>query len=339
MTTNVGQDSSLIINAIRSHVWTALASADRIDSELNIYTPFLRLHALESLEHFVQCDHSWLKNSLIQSIMQQKNVHHITDQPYLLHAVLSVAAAHLAALHPNGQSYMTASLVHWQKSLHEYTYCLQEDMKFQNVDALFFAGHLHSMLATTHEIRTDAHKQWQIPIWMHSLRGVKALWDTPQVIARLRKGVWQPWVAVCEKAYVAAMDHSTTLTANCLKNAMIIELLSYCELLPRETAIIFEGRIHLLVLLEQCESPPEACNLVSWFITRAPPSYMQLLEQNNNMALLLLLYWCRLCSSPKIGQWWLTPAVTSEFYKIYLHLAVYCEDEKIYPLLNKIATL
>lgn len=318
---------------VQAHISKVLASNGPLDPDLIAYSPLINTYAIECLDHFFRCDRPWLKHPLLQQVMQQRSTHQVLGQVYLLYATLAISAAHLALLHPGHVSYNTLSLVLWQKSLRAYSPCLLGQLESQNADALFFASHLHSMLAFANSHRQLLSQQWQTPAWLLSLRGVKALWDIPPVLTALRQGMWRGWVESCNREWQQTSDHLAMPSSSSREQSQIIrDLRAFCNSLDSEESNIYKSRIRTLEMLETLDPSPEATNLLSWFITRASEDFISSLKSGREMALLLLLHWFRLAT--KIGQWWLINAAKPEFDRLYMHLSKRCQDERILELLE-----
>lgn len=322
---------------VQAHILKVLESNDHLDPDLVAYSPLINTYAIECLDHFFRCDRPWLKHPMLQQVMQQKTTHQVLGQAYLLYAALAISAAHLAILHPGQVSYKTLSLVLWQKSLRAYSPCLLGQLESQNADALFFASHLHSMLAFANAHRQVLSQQWRTPAWLLSLRGVKALWDMPLILTSLRQGMWRGWVEACNREWQQTSGRLADPSPAQKQSRIIRDLYALCTSLGPEESHVYESRIRTLERLENLEHSPEGANLLSWFITRASQDFIARLKGGREMALLLLLYWFRLAA--KIGQWWLILAANPEFDKLYIHLSKRCRDERISELLGAMKSL
>lgn len=332
-------DLGLLLPTANAHLFAALASNDKCDIDLAGFAPLIQTHALECLDHFFRCDEPWLKHPQVQTIMQRGAMSQVLGHSYILYGALAVSSAHLAFLRSDCRPYSTMSLVLWQKALRAYSPRLQEDLEPQNVDALFFASHLLSILASVNErfhwAREDC--SWELPKWILSTRGVKTLWDIPSGIRRLRQGVWQSWAPLCELEYQRVLLDACAAVARSESQDPASPII--CGLHARAYCVpgrqhIYEGRIALLGILERSKPSPEATMLVSWFVTRAPKEYIALLECGDEMALLLLLYWLRLAS--KVGQWWQSLAAAAESRRLCVHLSKCSLDRRMRVLIAKI---
>ena len=328
-----GRDAQLCASDAYTRVCAVLAYTDELDQDLKPYSQFDRTHILESLSHFYQERRPWLKNPTVQRIMQQKATRLVIDQPVLLHAVIAISVAHLANLRSGCQTYRRTSLIHWQHSLRAFSRCLHGNLEVQNADALFFAGHIQSMLAHIHESRDCPQAEWTAPTWLALLRGVKVLWDTPEVFDRLRLGIWRSWTQSCEVEYQQFIHRLVSFSQE-VPSHVIGMLLSLCEKLPEDEAPMCREGINFLRFLECSDDSPYTSNILSWFITRAPERYISKLIGGDEMSLLLLLYWCRLSSD--LGQWWHVQGAKQETRRIYTYLRERTHDHEVRVLLDHI---
>lgn len=323
----------LVAGSTRSHVWACM---DDLDKDLASFRPLIQAHAIEHLDHFVKCDQSWLKNPTIQHVMQHEAIAEVMGQPYLLHAVLAVSAAHLAVVHKDKAASAVISMVHWQRFLREYRRCFQSDLTMQNVHALFFASHLQSMLVSVHTRPGGPDDTWTIPEWIHSLQGIKVLWDVTDVYDRLQYGPWQPWTARCERDHQDIIDEAVVVTQ---PGPVLAALQSYCDAsLSAEDAKAHKKRIDFLSIVESHGSSPQGRTGLSWFIARASPDYMAQLRRSDEVALLLLMYWCRLAA--RAAQWWQAEAARHETEKLHAYVShVYDDNKTIMSLLDAIVNI
>lgn len=335
-TTDPGQDSALYLSTLRSQIDAVLVSTDEVDPDLAHLSPLIRKHAVESLEHFLQCNRSWLKTPYVQSVMQRQAASdHLLHEPHLFHAVLAVSTAHIAVLKPDDESYGLASAVHSQRSLRLYTECLNSDFGEQNIDRLYFTTHILSMLAFNAIQHEHEPQQWQLPPFVEPMRGMAVLQNLPHVGPRLRAGVWQSSVRSCEVWHQRVRDRLRLGINDCLSPALVA-LRSYSNSLPPEEAGFYNERIDMLGILDLCSSEPRAINAICSFVGRAPVEYITKLRNGEEMALLLLLYWSQLLS--KCNQWWLTSSARLLSSRLYTHIYCKASSDRIRSLVTIIAT-
>lgn len=100
----------------------ALATTSKDHAELGGFESLIYAHALESLNHFVTCDRSWLKSPAVQAVIQRTATQRVSNRAYLLQTIPAISAAHLAYYKPGkSRSYWMASRAHFQLPLSYYT--------------------------------------------------------------------------------------------------------------------------------------------------------------------------------------------------------------------------
>ncbi|KAF2716876.1 hypothetical protein K431DRAFT_256662 [Polychaeton citri CBS 116435] len=317
---NPGTDCPLLEPSMVAHLEAALACSRGSNPDLVDFADMIRLHGLESLNHFILCSQKWLKTPSVQQIMQRQAVGSIIHYPYLLHAVLAISTAHLAALDTtHTQSYSLTSRVCWQYSLRSYSECFIKDIETSSVDAIYFANILHSMLAFMYVQLPlpQAGATTMMPNWLTTLRGTHILLDMPPVVNRLRQGVWKPMIERHDRWHVEAQGR-VKIASQLAPTPAILALRTYCNTLPQKSAGEREERLQFLTMLEQCSASAETVNASASFITEAPPEYISRIKRGDECALLLLSYWCKLFS--KAGQWWLKQPAIAEAHRVRAYL-------------------
>jgi hypothetical protein len=316
-------DVPLLSTSIKGHLLRALAKADDLDPDLAEFAPAIRLHALESLNHFVTCDLSWLKARKVQTLMQHPATALVIDHQYLLHAVLAISSAHLATLKPDTKSYLTAARLHWQHSMHLFSRCFQICFNTQDVDAIYFASQLHAILAFLF-VRLPLDQSGQrMANWLVAMRYKHVLFNTPAVVSRLRLGLWEPlvkshdsWLEISRKR-LAETARSPTSTA-------LLVLMQYSDALSSRTWF-HEERLQYAAMLEGIPSTNDTMGAFLSFITEAPEEYIASLQSGDTFSLLLLLHWTVMVS--KIGQWWLAEAADAERRSLLAYLSRGADDK------------
>lgn len=335
----LGQDAALLSSSLEQQVWTTLASTDDLDPDLEIYAPVVRAYALESLHHFLQYENAWLKTSMVQRVMQREASNQVIRQAYLLHAVLAVSAAHLAFLHGQAISsnYYIASLVHWQRSLRAYSARLIPGMDEAEADAMYFTSHINSILAFVHAPPEAQISElvWEMPKWIVSLRGVHVLHNMDETADRLKRGVWQPVLQSCENWHASTQERIEAAAQQPMSPA-IEALWNYHLSASEEEAILYEERINILRMLERCSTEPRGISALASFVSKASSAYIARVAAGESMALLLLMYWCRLFS--RVEQWWTQGPAKAEHDRLYRHLQRKCgEDSEMQRMLDIVA--
>jgi hypothetical protein len=271
------------------------------------------------LKHFVCYDELWLKTSKVQNVMQKYATDLVINHVHLLHAVLALSLAHLAILRPDNHSYWVSSMIHWQHSLRSYSECFQIGMETQNIDAIYFSSQLQSMLAFLYVQKPFQPGAYR-PAWLTSMRGTHILLHIPEIVDRLRQGVWHSLVDAHDRWELKAQ---TGLQQNSEypPSRQIIALRQYCSQMAEVNNASDEERLEFLSMLERFSPKPESVNAFCSYITHAPAEYIARVKSADRTALLLLIYWCKLFS--KTGQWWLKASAESEIRRL---VAIVLED-------------
>lgn len=81
---------------VEGQILAALQLEDRADAQLLDFQRYIKLHALESFDHFIRVDEEWLKSPVTQDVMQHNAANTSMWHPYLLHAILAISSSHLA---------------------------------------------------------------------------------------------------------------------------------------------------------------------------------------------------------------------------------------------------
>jgi hypothetical protein len=297
----------------------ALVSVDGLDPDLADFAPAVRLHALESLNHFMNCDLSWLKARKVQSLMQNSATSVVIDHQYALHAVLAISSAHLAALKPNKKSYGTVARLHWQHSLHLYSPCFQNSFDTQDINAIYFASQLHAVLAFRFvRLPLSDRSDQKTADWLVAMRYKHILFNTQAVVSRLRLGMWEPLV----DAHNSWLERSQRqLTANATRPRSIANeaLMRYSEILSPPRTWFHETQLQYAAMLERIPPINDAIGAFLSFITEAPEEYIASLQSRNTFSLLLLLHWSLMVS--KVEQWWLAEAAYAESRNLQAYLS------------------
>ncbi|KAF2174072.1 hypothetical protein M409DRAFT_16346 [Zasmidium cellare ATCC 36951] len=298
----------------------ALEATDKEHAELKGFESLIRAHAVESLNDFVTCDRSWLKSPAVQVVMQRTVTQLVSNRAYLLHAVLAVSAAHLAFYKPSeSRSYWMASGAHFQHSIILHAERMQAKINEQDVDALFFANLIHSILAFLYSPLPLSHSQKDsLTGWIMSMRGTHLLFTMPAAVEHLSQGCWATVVEEHKtwhrQARLAAACASSSRTSNATA-----ALLQYCNRVPGPERESYLERVQTLRMMELETATSQSIGGLASFITEAPREYILQLKAQDEVALLLLLRWCGLFS--RIDQWWISRSAKSEYGRLYAHLS------------------
>lgn len=309
---------------MKAHLLRALADTDSLDPDLADFAPAIRLHALESLNHFVTCDLSWLKARKVQRLMQQPATNLVITHPYLLHAVLAISSAHLATLKSGQKSYRTVARLHWQHSLRLYSPCFQKYFDTQDVDAIYFASQLHAILAFRFvRLPLPDHKGPQMADCLVAMRYKFILFNTPAVVRRLRLGLWEPLVEA-HNSWLNRSQRRLAASAQSPRSEALKALVRYSDTLRSPRTWFHEEQLKYAAMLERVPPINDAIGAFLSFITEAPEEYIASLQDGDTVSLLLLLHWTLIVS--KVEQWWLAEAADAEHRSLQAYLSRGADD-------------
>lgn len=317
-------DAWLLSPATKGRLLRALANTDGLDPDLADFAPAVRLYALESLNHFVRCDLSWLKARKVQRIMQQPATSLVIAHPYLLHAVLAISSAHLATLKPDQKSYGVVARLHWQRSLRLYSPCFQKCFDAQDVNAIYFASQLHAIL-TFMFVRLpllDESGQ-QTANWLIAMRYKHILFNTPAVVNRLRLGVWETLVEAHD-SWLERSQRQIAANAQSPRSIAVEALMRYSDTLSSPRAWFHEEQLQYAAMLERIPPINDAMGAFLSFITEAPVEYITSLQNRDTFSLVLLLHWSIMVS--RVEQWWLAEAANAERRSLQAYLSRSADD-------------
>lgn len=131
-----------------------------------------------------------------------------SGKTYLVDAILSVAALHLRALHPEDRALVQASHAYSASTLAAYCAALNTGITPDNAEALFLTASLIAFQSTASRIfnkddANNASSRYAVPLaWFHAFQGVKA------VVA----SSWQ-WISG-SSAVKAVIDSQPSFTLN-----------------------------------------------------------------------------------------------------------------------------
>jgi hypothetical protein len=314
----------LINTSIQGHLLQALETAERLDPDLKDFVPSLRRHALESLNHFVTCDLSWLKARKVQRLMQQLATDLVVNHQYLLHAVLAVSNAHLAFLKPGQPSYAHAARIHWQHSLRSFQPLFQDNWESQDANAIYFASQIHAILSflLVRLPLADRDPAWNAD-WLVVMRYKRLIFGSQVVVQQLTQGPWQllleahsNWLSRSQRQIAANTSHSLSRS--------IAALIRFTESPNVTRARFHDEQLQYLMMLERVPPINDAIGAFLSFVTEAPAEYVKSLQEGNTLSLLMLLYWCIMVS--RVDQWWLAEAAKAEKRNLVDHLSHGAEE-------------
>lgn len=301
-------------------VWEKLRSIAELCSlaELSIQKASLRT----LVSHFVTCEDEWLATPTFQRIVQQHGVQLGLHSDYLLHAILAVTASHLHYLDPTKAELVLIYGFHNSLSLRLYREKLN-NMQPEEADALFACGAIHTIMAIRHTM-VDAVASCEMSGGFDGLLlNLKSIKDFPVFTCpfhmenRKTNGFFHSLFPTCDFArqWTTEFNQEATRRTSHLAgleghlcqlvgNAVFED--TYCEL------------FQYLVLISECKSHSGALDMLFTFLNQLKTQYLEALEDQAPVALLLLGYWLTMFSTAK--QCWITKPAQTLSARFYIYL-------------------
>jgi hypothetical protein len=274
----------------------------------------------ELIEHFIKTTTVWLGTPTFQHIIQQK-LSLATGAPHLIHSILAISAAHLSRIEPSEKS--DAAAIHYQCALS--TYCARLGTPIsssKDVDEVIACGFLHTMLAFENVSRRSVDKKIQnkcettvSTTWLRAMQGMTTLQRTQAISFDYTQSIWLPVFLEsggCEDLSfqdVVECDDTWASTTSTL-------LHSLCKVSSSSSKEYSTGRnpyhqpLKSLCTLMRLEASHHTVGRFIVFIGQLPEGFVQLFEQRDTIAMLIMTYWCSMISG--INQWWITDSAVSE---------------------------
>jgi hypothetical protein len=277
---------------------------------------YKKSHTMELLDHFFETkDVKWIGSTEFQKIMLERGLEFCLDAPYLVHAILAFSASHLNFLHPGEKRYAVAATLHYEHSLTSYSAKLRTPLTKENGDPVVGCCHIHTMLAFRN--RTSSHYSGGFT-WLRAMQGVRILWETAALRPHMPESCWYP---VCMESKAGrkpnSCDHDaedpSTWVATTSK-----ALHRLCEMPPGQENPYEIPLAHLCRLMRLDKVDHAQIGIFMVFIGKLPASFVQLLDQNDPMAFLLVAYWATFLS--RIDQWWIVDSTKMECMRLCAHL-------------------
>ncbi|RMY34567.1 hypothetical protein D0865_14150 [Hortaea werneckii] len=299
------------------------------------HSAYQRQDALELMDHFEDTMEPWLGSPVAQSMIQAHGVQIGLKAPYLLHAILAYSASHLSRLHPEQPKYSEAAKIHFTRSLQAYSTELVYELERGNANALLSASGILAKLSfiNTPVLSNEKMSAPPVPAWIRSMQGVRTIMSTPTLRKQLEGGLLEDVV----RYYTGSARVPVTLRhsddSQVLHTALIHALRSLC-LRPGTTAhnhatvvagsspsplSTYTAVLDRLEGIMLCELKNETVDPMLAFIATLEPSFLELLEQHDERASLILAFWCTRIGV--IGQWWTGPSARAECRRICSRLA------------------
>ncbi|KPI43509.1 uncharacterized protein AB675_6740 [Cyphellophora attinorum] len=235
--------------------------------------------------------------------------------PYLLHTLSAFAALHLQHFSHNKDPELDDLYDHhFHSGIEMYSQALSSEIEPENVDAMFAACMLFAFLAYTAPSRgpprdTDAIAPASTDlVWLMSQCGFLTLKTTTQ--CHLSTSIWHDLFAESDsQGSQLKVPMDLTSTPSAWLNLCGIDATSTDANNPYYRAL------HMLLLIQHIDaSKPANFSPFISFPGRMRSEFMELVQQRDKVALLLLAHWlAKMC---EMGQWWCDAKVRSECWAI-----------------------
>ncbi|KAI9643298.1 hypothetical protein NHQ30_007915 [Ciborinia camelliae] len=266
--------------------------------------------ALELLNHFLDCTSPWIGTTAFQRILQQHGLELSLNAPYLMHAILAFSARHLIYLRPEEKKYNIAFALHYALSLSSYSLQLRTIFDASNADASLASSYLHTMLAFKN-VQPQNHSTVDVDAaggltWLRAMRGVTVLWSMSDIRSHQKNSLFLGLDNHCKQvAEGEAPDLDDVLPALnswALETSRAIRGLFEVDCDPDTFKNSYEGPLNNLYQLMRLGNDRDViCRFMS-FVGELPDSFVELLDQKEPRALLMLCYWSALLTQHE--SWW-----------------------------------
>jgi hypothetical protein len=301
-------------------VWEKLKSLAELCSlgELSIQKASLRT----LLSHFTGCEDEWLAAPTFQQILQQHGVQLGLRSDYLLHAILAVTASHLHYLDPTKAELKLIYGFHNSLSLQLYREKLN-NIQPEDADALFACGAIHTIMVIRNTMLDATASCEMLGGFDGLLLGLKSIKSFPAFYCpfhkenRMTNGQFHRLFPTCD----FARQWTTEVNQEVLKRTSHLAGLE-SHLSQLAGSAVFEDTyresFQYLVLVGERERRFSALHMLFSFSNQLKTRYLEALEDQAPVALLLLGYWLAMFST--IKQWWITKPAVTLCERFHVHL-------------------
>ena len=296
----------------------AILDEDDVPSNAAVQQGYRRSDVFDVLRHFVSpTEHLWIGSPCSQGIIQEHVRRNAATTPYLLHSALAFSAAHMQYLNPTANMYRVAAPYHYQHSLRRYFDKLSETLEGDDAGSLFVSCQLHAFLAFINAASTHIGKPGVDLGWVRSMRGMRFITQSPHLMSSLEHSVFQPvlrmdahsWQQICEQEQ---RDTSARVAVD-LHHLRALEHLISSTAHPDHRPILAHSLAMLRDLSHILPQPAAIVVFMIW-INRQPADFIDLLQLEEPLALLMLGMWCAFFS--RIEEWWIVGPAKAEGRKI-----------------------
>jgi Fungal specific transcription factor domain len=295
---------------------------------------YKRDHAAELIDHWYEASYSWIGAPELQRIMQEHGIRLGLEAPFMLNAVLAFSATHLKILYPVEQRFQIAASLHFGHALKGYSFQLSE-AGVKNADHLFGTCMVMNMLSffnTSQVAVVKGPKSSALDLgWVRIMRGMSVLSRHENLAVHRENSIWGPVFRRCQTLDSSSIDAlnnpaASIVDPDCIQN--LNKLFDYDEWgIMREAP--YSLPLQQLSLLARTHANHNKTGGFALLIGKLPQSFVQLLDNLDHRALLILSYWCAL--SMDIDQWWIIQPAREQCQKICEYLR---NDLKIRHLLD-----
>jgi hypothetical protein len=302
-----------------SHVWDKLQSRAELCNLTDVSTQKANVEAL--LDHFIDCNDEWLATPLFQQLVQRHGVQLGLWSEYLLHAILAVTASHLEYLDPTKKELKFVSSFHYSLSLRLYQEKLA-DVQSQDIDAIFACGMIHIMMVIKNTVSDPLTDGDTLGGFNSLLVGVKSIKSFPSFHRAFHLQAQDRHVLFHELFFRCTLPDQP-VENHPKKPAMMAQMAnleSHIEQLVGDAVFdnTYRKPFQYLVLISEHEPNSNLVDLFLSFATQLEGRYLEALETEEPVALLLICYWFALLST--IEQWWVTKPAKILCERFYIHL-------------------
>ena len=287
-------------------------------AELSIQKASLRT----LISHFAGCQDEWLAAPTFQRTLQQHGVQLGLRSDYLLHAILAVTASHLQYLDPTKAELELIYGFHNSLSLRLYREKLNH-IQPEDADALFACGTIHTIMAIRHTMLDAIASCEMMGSFDGLLLGLKSFKSFPVFPCpfheenRMTDGSFHRLFPTCDftRQWTTEVDQQVFKRASHLAG-----LESHLRQLAGSAVFedTYREPFQYLVLLGERERRSSALDMLFSFSNQLKTRYLEALEDQAPVALLLLGYWLTMVST--IKQWWITKPAVTLCARLYVHL-------------------
>lgn len=279
---------------------------------------------IELLDHFMDVVVPCTGTPKFQELLRQDGLRIALGAYYLLHAILALSASHLSYLYPERNKYSVATVHHYGLSMTSYLARVRTGLTPQDTDSIVACCQIHTMLAfqTIQVADIGSGEVYEAATPGQTAQSAEVMWQTGPLSPGLEPS---PWVAVGMEsmAYETPSCHHDFPEDDESRSAKTSRSLhELCEVDPVSDdgplMSPYQEPLARLCHLFHTEPTSDSIGQYMSFIGFLPLSFMQLLQQNDPRALLLLCYWCARVSM--IDQWWIVRSAQAECLRLCRYL-------------------